>query len=74
MSGNTFLASVLSQFYDIIYIALDLTVLTPLISRYKVEHERVFMAIESRDAKKAKELVMNHDRVGTEVLLKSMTE
>ena len=72
MSGNAFLASMLDRIYDMLFIAVDLTLLTPLIQRYKVEHERVFLAIEAKDVEKAKETLRLHDRIGSEIMLKSL--
>ena len=72
MSGNEFLATMLDRIYDILFIAVDLTLLTPLIQRYKVEHERVFVAIEAKDVKKAKETLRLHDRIGSQIMLNSL--
>ncbi|HEA69285.1 MAG TPA: GntR family transcriptional regulator [Desulfobacterales bacterium] len=72
MSGNEFLIATLGRLHDILYIAIDLTVLTPLIGTLKKDHENVYRAIAARDATSAKQALRRHDRNATRVMLGSL--
>jgi len=72
MSGNDFLVTTLDRFDDILFIAIDPIVLTPLIQTLKEEHESIYRYIEARDADMARETLIQHERKGTQIMLDSL--
>jgi DNA-binding GntR family transcriptional regulator len=72
MSENKFMVNTLRRLNDILYIAIDITVLTPFIKKLKKEHIAIFQSIEARDIQKAKDSLMKHDHNALKIMVDSI--
>jgi DNA-binding GntR family transcriptional regulator len=72
MGGNDFLSSVLRQFYENAYILLDVISLTPLIPKFKKDHENLYEAIVSKNLRGAKKIIKQHEQACHKTVGKAM--
>lgn len=61
LGGNSFLTNVLERFYLTAWVNINLDAFTPLIARFKADHQELFAAIQGGKAKKAKAVMRRHE-------------
>jgi DNA-binding GntR family transcriptional regulator len=67
MGENSFLISMLGQFYQSVWIGLNIVLLSPLIPSFRQDHEMLYQAIERRDRIEAKRIMKLHEERSLEV-------
>ena len=67
MGENPFLISMLGQFYQSVWIGLNIVLLSPLIPSFRQDHEMLYQAIERKDRIEAKRIMKLHEERSLDV-------
>jgi DNA-binding GntR family transcriptional regulator len=73
LGGNSFLVTVLEQFYLTAWVSVNVVVFTPCIDQFKADHTALFHAIEKSDPRKAKAIMRRHERRALDAIAASST-
>jgi DNA-binding GntR family transcriptional regulator len=68
MTKNSFLFSIMKQFYENIYFSINVIYLTPLIDTFRKQHNMIFEALRKRDTTAAHAILKEHNRIAGECL------
>jgi len=68
MSKNSFFVSILRQYYDIGCIALNIVAMTPLIEKFREDHQMIFEAIKCKNVERARKILADHENSSRVIL------
>jgi DNA-binding GntR family transcriptional regulator len=71
LGGNPFLTRMLEQFYLTGWVSVNVSVLTPLMERFKADHRKIVRALERGDGEAAKAVLRGHLTAAQEAIAAS---